>query len=86
MQNLLINNIPDNIYQQLNTIASQHNRSLAQEVIIILSENIHNYNFVPKPSAAAIEAWLRRTVWTLPVLDNRSPETIIGYNANGLFD
>jgi hypothetical protein len=29
---------------------------------------------------------LRKEVWTLPVLDQRSDDEILGYNAHGHFD
>jgi hypothetical protein len=30
--------------------------------------------------------WLRREVWSLPVLGRRSDDEILGYNADGHFD
>jgi hypothetical protein len=31
-------------------------------------------------------AWPRREVWSLPVLDRRGDDEILGYNEHGLFD
>ena len=30
--------------------------------------------------------WLKKEVWTLPVLDQRGDDEILGYNAHGHFD
>jgi hypothetical protein len=40
----------------------------------------------PRPSFEDTIEWLRREVWTLPMLDHRSDEEILGYNDHGHFD
>jgi hypothetical protein len=37
-----------------------------------------------RPSLAESQRWLEEQVWTLPVLDERSAEEILGYGDDGL--
>jgi hypothetical protein len=37
-----------------------------------------------RPSLAESRRWLEEQVWTLPVLDDRSAEEILGYGDDGL--
>lgn len=86
MPNLLVRDIPDELYQQLKRMAGLHRRSLAQEALSVLTTGLRATPPPRKPSPEAVEQWLRREVWTLPVLDSRSPDEIMGYNEDGLFD
>ena len=47
-------------------------RSMNQEAIL------------EQPSLAESQRWLEEQVWTLPVLDERSAEQILGYGDDGL--
>ena len=47
-------------------------RSMNQEAIL------------EQPSLAESQRWLKEQVWTLPVLDERSAEQIMGYGDDGL--
>jgi hypothetical protein len=47
-------------------------RSMNQEAIL------------ERPSLAESQRWLEEQVWTLPVLDERSAEQILGYGDDGL--
>ena len=86
MPTLLVRGLPDELYQQLKQLASLHHRSLTQEAISVLESGLRAATPARKPSPEAVEDWLRREVWTLPVLDSRSPDQIVGYNEDGLFD
>jgi hypothetical protein len=47
-------------------------RSMNQEAIL------------EQPSLAESQRWLKEQVWTLPLLDERSAEQILGYGDDGL--
>jgi plasmid stability protein len=86
MPTLLVRGVPDTLYQQLKRMASLHHRSLTQEAISVLESGLRAATPPPRPAPETVEDWLRREVWTLPVLDDRSPDEILGYNDDGLFD
>lgn len=86
MATLIVRGVPDKLYQQLKQTAGIHRRSMDQEAISLLEAGLRAPSALPKPSAHEVKDWLRREVWTLPVLDGRNPDDILGYNEHGLFD
>ncbi|MCX5954536.1 MAG: hypothetical protein NTZ40_13825 [Cyanobacteria bacterium] len=50
-------------------------------------EDRHSMNeeaILERPSLAESRRWLEEQVWTLPVLDQRSAEVILGFGDDGL--
>jgi len=87
MPTLVLRKVPDRIYEQLKDAASRHRRSMTQEAIVSLEVGLAGQKAQPaRPSLEETLAWLQREVWSLPVLDRRSDDEILGYNANGHFD
>ncbi len=86
MATLVLNDISDNLYQRLGTLAEAHRQSVNQEAMNVLEAALAPLDDMPKPSVEETLDWLRREVWTLPMLDNRNSDEIIGYNEHGLFD
>jgi hypothetical protein len=86
MPTLVLRGVPDEPYRQLKQTASAHRRSMTQEAISLLESGLRISPPPAKPSADEVKDWLRREVWTLPVLDTRDSDEILGYNEHGLFD
>jgi len=86
MATLVLHDISDNLYQRLESLAEAHRHSLNQEALNVLEAALARLEIAPKPSVEETLNWLRREVWTLPILDGRNPDDIIGYNEHGLFD
>lgn len=86
MPTLVLRGVPDELYRQLKRNAGAHRRSMTQEAIALLETGLQKPAVTAKPSADEIEDWLRREVWILPTLDQRSDDDILGYNEHGLFD
>jgi antitoxin VapB len=87
MPTLVLRNVPDDLYQRLKETAAEHRRSMTQEAIVSLRTALAGQQEPPtKPSLEDTLQWLRREVWSLPVLDRRSDDDILGYNAHGHFD
>jgi plasmid stability protein len=87
MPTLVLRNVPDDLYQRLKETAAEHRRSMTQEAIVSLRTALEGRGEPPdKPSLEETLDWLRREVWSLPVLDHRSDDEILGYNAHGYFD
>lgn len=87
MPTLVIRNIPDDLYRQLKEAAAGHHRSMTQEAIVSLRTALDQLApQSPRPEPEAILEWLRREVWSLPVLDRRSDDQILGYNDHGHYD
>jgi hypothetical protein len=60
---------------------------MTQEAIVSLRAALEGAEEPPrKPTAEETLEWLRREVWSLPVLDQRSDDEILGYNEHGRFD
>jgi plasmid stability protein len=87
MPTLVLRNVPEDLYQRLKKAAADHRRSMTQEAIVSLGAALYGLEEPPlKPSMEETLDWLRREVWSLPVLDQRSDDEILGYNADGCFD
>jgi plasmid stability protein len=87
MPTLVLRNVPDELYRQLKAAAASHRRSMTQEAIVSLRAGLDGTaGEPPRPGAEEVADWLRREVWSLPVLDERSDEDILGYNDRGCFD
>jgi antitoxin VapB len=86
MHTLVLRNVPDDIYRQLKESAALNRRSMTQEAILSLQAGLEGQDvFGARASPEETLDWLRREVWTLPVLDRRTDEEILGYNADGHF-
>jgi antitoxin VapB len=84
MATLTIRDIPDDLHDWLRQRAETHHRSLNKEVIAAL-EDLRHRKAVPqtKPTVEEIMAIAHRFS-SLPVLDDRSDDEIIGYDENGI--
>jgi plasmid stability protein len=81
MPTLVLRNVPDDLYQRLKETAAEHRRSMTQEAIVSLRTALDRLEEPPpKPGLEETLEWLRREVWSLPVLDQRSDNEILGYN------
>ena len=87
MPTLVVRNVPEDLMQRLKARAAAHRRSMTQEAILSLQVALDAPALpTTRPSVEETLAWLRREVWSLPVLDHRSDDEILGYNEHGLFD
>jgi len=87
MPTLVLRNVPDDLYGRLKQAAADHRRSMAQEAIITLQSGLDGaLDGRRKPSVEESLDWLRAEVWTLPVLDRRTDDQILGYNGDGYCD
>lgn len=87
MPTLVLRNVPDDLYQRLKEVAANHRRSMTQEAIVSLQAALVGLQEQqPKPTAEESLQWLKRELWSLPVLDRRSDDEILGYNEHGHFD
>jgi plasmid stability protein len=86
MATLVVRNIPDDLMNRLKARAMAHRRSMTQEAILSLEAALDaDATPATRPSVEETLDWLRREVWTLPVLDARSEDEILGYNEQGIF-
>lgn len=87
MTTLVLPNIPDDLYQRLKETAVAHHYSVAQEVIITLTEalvsNKPQEQAAPKPNWEAYAQEMKAFWDSLPA-DSHTPGEIIGYDENGL--
>ncbi|WP_295453203.1 hypothetical protein [uncultured Thiodictyon sp.] len=87
MATLVLRNVPDDLYGRLKQAATDHRRSMAQEAIVALQSGLAGAPGLPRrPTVAESLDWLKTEVWTLPVLDRRADDEILGYNAEGQCD
>ncbi len=87
MPTLVLRNVPDDLYKQLKATAAEHRRSMTQEAILSLRDALEDTRKSPPvPDLEEMLDWLRREVWSLPVLDRRRDEDILGYNTHGILD
>jgi antitoxin VapB len=84
MATLTLRDVPGELHDWLKQQAEAHHRSVNKEVIAAL-ESLRRQNPPPrtKPPVEEIMAIARRFS-SLPVLDDRSDEEIIGYDENGI--
>ncbi|HLF96048.1 MAG TPA: hypothetical protein VI457_02805 [Methylococcaceae bacterium] len=85
MPTLVLRGVPGELYERLKLAAQNHRRSLTQETILRLEQSIAPRE-TAKPSVEQLANWLQNEVWTLPVLDQRPADEILGYNEHGCFD
>lgn len=84
MNTLVLRQVPDALYRRLKAVAAAHRRSMNQEAILALEAGLPESPIPERPSLAESRRWLEEQVWTLPVLDQRSAEEILGYGDDGL--
>ena len=84
MNTLVLRQVPDVLYRRLKAVAAAHRRSMNQEAILALEAGLPESPIPQRPTLEESKRWLEQQVWTLPVLDNRSAEEILGYGDDGL--
>ena len=84
MNTLVIRQVPDALYRKLKAVAAAHHRSMNQEAILALEAGLPGEPVQPRPTAEESRSWLQQQVWSLPVLDERSAEEVLGYGDDGL--
>ena len=84
MNTLVLRQVPDALYRRLKAVAAAHRRSMNQEAILALEAGLPESPIPQRPSLAESRRWLEEQVWTLPVLDDRNAEEILGYGNDGL--
>ena len=84
MNTLVLRQVPDALYRRLKTVAAAHRRSMNQEAILALKAGLPGEPLALRPSMDESRRWLEEQVWSLPVLDGRSSEAILGYGDDGL--
>ena len=84
MNTLVLRQVPDALYRRLKAVAAAHRRSMNQEAILALEAGLPGEPMAPRPTLEQSRLWLEQQVWTLPVLDDRSAEDILGYGDDGL--
>jgi len=84
MATMTLRDVPDELHRWLKNQAEVHHRSVNKEIIAIL-ESLRAQNAIPraKPTVDEIMA-IGRGFSSLPVLDDRSADEIIGYDENGI--
>ncbi|MGH8566113.1 MAG: FitA-like ribbon-helix-helix domain-containing protein [Gammaproteobacteria bacterium] len=81
---LVLRNVPDDLYQRLKEAAAAHHRSMNQEAIVVLKGVLaREPGVTPKPTGEEFAGQVK-DLWLMPVLDQRAPDEIIGYDDNGL--
>lgn len=84
MADLTIRGLPDELHQRLKQLADAHHRSVNRETIALIERAMaSNLNEKPRLSAAEIIAKAQRFA-SLPVLDGRGADELVGYDADGL--
>jgi plasmid stability protein len=85
MNTLVLRGVPDALYRRLKAVAASHRRSMTQEAILALEAGLPEPKRPARPEVQDTLAWLEREVWTLPQLNPRSAEEILGYADDGLW-
>jgi plasmid stability protein len=84
MTDLTIRGLPDELHQQLKQLADAHHRSVNRETIALIERAMAiSLNEKPRLSAAEVISRAQR-IASLPVLDGRCADVLIGYHADGL--
>ena len=84
MNTLVLRQVPDTLYRRLKAVAAAHRRSMNQEAILALEAGLPGEPLAVRPTMEESRRWLEDQVWSLPVLDGRSAEEILGYGDDGL--
>lgn len=84
MNTLVLRQVPDSLYRRLKAVAAAHRRSMNQEAILALEAGLPGDAPLERPTAEDSRRWLAEHVWSLPVLDRRSADEILGYGDDGL--
>ena len=84
MNTLVLRHVPDALYRRLKAVAAVHRRSMNQEAILALEAGLPGAPPPQRPTAEASRRWLEEQVWSLPLLDQRSADDILGYGDDGL--
>jgi plasmid stability protein len=84
MNTLVLRQVPDSLYRRLKAVAAAHRRSMNQEAILALEAGLPGQPLAVRPTMEESRRWLEDQVWSLPVLDGRSAEEILGYGDDGL--
>jgi plasmid stability protein len=84
MNTLVLRQVPDGLYRRLKAMAAAHRRSMNQEAILALEAGLPESPIPKRPTLQESKHRLEQQVWTLPVLDDRSAEEILGYGNDGL--
>lgn len=84
MSTLVLRNVPEELHRRLKESAAAHHRSMTKEAIVILKEALaHEPAAAPKPTWDEFAKQMEE-FWAMPILDDRSPDDIIGYDEHGL--
>jgi antitoxin VapB len=84
MADLTIRRLPDELHQQIKQLAGAHHRSVNREMIAFIERAMAgSLNEKPRMPAAEVITLAKRFA-SLPVQDSRSPDELIGYDADGL--
>jgi len=84
MADLTIRGLPDELHQQLKQLADAHHRSVNRETIALIERAMAG-SLSEKPRLSAAEIIVKAQRFSsLPVLDSRGVDELIGYDANGL--
>jgi hypothetical protein len=84
MHTLVLRQVPDALYRRLKAVAAAHRRSMNQEAILALEAGLPGEAPPRRPTEEESRRWLEQQVWSVPVLDERSAEEILGYGDHGL--
>lgn len=84
MNTLVLRQVPDGLYRRLKAVAAAHRRSMNQEAILALEAGLPEAPMAQRPTLQESRRWLEQQVWSLPVLDQRQAEEILGYGDDGL--
>ena len=84
MNTLVLRQVPDTLYRRLKAVVAAHRRSMNQEAILALEAGLPGEPLAVRPSMEESRRWLEDQVWSLPVLDGRSAEEILGCGVDGL--
>lgn len=84
MATMTLRDVPDELHSWLKQQAEAHHRSVNKEVIAVL-DSLRRQNVLPqaRPTVEEIMAIAHRFS-SLPVLDDRSDDEIVGYDENGI--
>ena len=84
MATMTIREVPDELHSLLKQQAEVHHRSVNKEVIAVL-ENVRTQNAASKTRLTVEEIMaIAQRFSSLPALDERTDDEIIGYDENGI--